>query len=55
MTAEDLGYKYLPQEVKTEEEYNSYVKTLKVVDFSGTESFEEISNDECENGVCPIT
>lgn len=54
MTAADLGYKYLPQEVKTKEEYESYVKILLEVNFDGTESFEELTEDECAGGVCPI-
>ena len=53
-TAKDLGYLYLPQEVTTKEIYEEYVSKLKPVDFKHTESFEEISNDECESGVCPI-
>jgi ribonucleoside-triphosphate reductase len=37
-TAEDLGYKYLPQEVVTKEKFEAYVATLKPVDFTDTKS-----------------
>ena len=53
-TAEDLGYTYLPQEVVTKEVYDEYVATLGIVDFGNTDSFEELSEDECAGGVCPI-
>ena len=51
-SAEDLGYKYLPQEVVTKERYDRYVSRLRDIDFNNTESFEEITNDECISGVC---
>jgi len=53
-TAEDLGYKYLPQEVQTKEEYDAYVSTLLDIDFSNTNTFEELAEDECAGGVCPV-
>ena len=53
-TAADLGYDYLPQEVVTEERYNMYVSKLRDIDFTNTESFEEITDDECAGGVCPV-
>jgi len=54
-SAEDLGYLYLPQEVVTKEKYNSYVKSLKPVgDLSGANSFDEIIEDDCATGACPI-
>jgi ribonucleoside-triphosphate reductase len=51
-TASDLGYAYLPQEVVTEETYRAYaskLKPLKLVD-----SLEELQDDECSTGACPI-
>jgi ribonucleoside-triphosphate reductase len=54
MTAKDLGYLYLPQEVVTEQTYNEYVITLKSVDLDGTNSFDEIMGEECSTGACPI-
>ena len=54
MTAKDLGYLYLPQEVVTEQTYNEYVITLKPVDLDGTNSFDEIMGEECSTGACPI-
>lgn len=53
-TAEDLGYKYLPQEVVTKAKYEAYVATLKSVDFHGTESYEELEDAECASGACPV-
>ena len=53
-TAADLGYLYLPQEVVTKEVFDEYVSRLGPVDLENTETFEEISNEECSGGVCPI-
>jgi adenosylcobalamin-dependent ribonucleoside-triphosphate reductase len=53
-TAEDLGYKYLPQEVVTEEIYSAYASTLLPVDLEKANSFDEIIADECATGACPI-
>jgi len=52
-TAADLGYQYLPQEVVTQEVYEDYVSRLSPLDWSGTESFDEIA-DPCSTGACPI-
>ena len=52
-TAADLGYQYLPQEVVTQEVYEEYAGRLLPVDWSGTESFDEIA-DPCSTGACPI-
>jgi ribonucleoside-triphosphate reductase len=54
LSAKDLGFEYLPQEVVTKERYELYMKQLLEIDFKDTETFEEIENDECESGVCPI-
>jgi adenosylcobalamin-dependent ribonucleoside-triphosphate reductase len=53
-TAEDLGYPYLPQEVKTREEFDAYVSGLLPVDLDGTDSFDELSQDDCASGACPV-
>ena len=54
-TAKDLGYLYLPQEVVTKEVYEQYVSQLKplVLD-DDANSFEELRDNECAGGVCPI-
>ena len=52
--AKDLGYEYLPQEVVTEEEYKRYVDHLLPVDFNHTDSFEELDDESCATGACPI-
>ena len=54
MTAKDLGYLYLPQEVVSEQAYNEYVATLKPVSLEDTNSFDEIMGEECSTGACPI-
>lgn len=53
-TAQDLGFKFLPQEVTTKELYEEYMEGLTGVNFDGTDSGEEISNQECESAGCPI-
>lgn len=52
--AADLGHPYLPQEVVTKEEWEEYVDSLQEVDLNDTNSFEEIIQDECASGACPI-
>jgi len=53
-TAKDLGYLYLPQEVVTEDEYNRYVATLLEVDLESANSFDELRDEGCATGACPI-
>jgi ribonucleoside-triphosphate reductase len=51
-TAEDLGYAYLPQEVVTKDVFETYtakLKPLKLVD-----SLEELQDEGCSTGACPI-
>ena len=52
--AEDLGYAYLPQEVVTKEDYDTYVATLAEIDYSGIEMRDEELEEECLTGACPI-
>jgi ribonucleoside-triphosphate reductase len=52
--ARDLGYDYLPQEVVTEGEYFSYISQLKPLQLEQTDSYEELEQDECDTGACPI-
>jgi ribonucleoside-triphosphate reductase len=54
MTAADLGYAYLPQEVVTEEMYNEYVAILKPIGVSGSYTEIEDVNTGCVGGVCPV-
>lgn len=53
-TAADLGYLYLPQEVVTKETFIEYASTLKPVDLDTANSFDEIIQDDCATGACPI-
>ena len=54
LSAKDLGYEYLPQEVVTRTAYEEYMAKIIPIDFSNTETFEELDMDECAGGVCPI-
>lgn len=51
-TAEDLGYAYLPQQVVTEETYHEYVASLKT--FEMDDLGQELVDEECEGGACPV-
>ena len=53
-TAADLGYLYLPQEVVTKATYDDYIALLREIDIDGSNSFEEIQDQECAGGACPI-
>jgi ribonucleoside-triphosphate reductase len=53
-TAEDLGYAYLPQEVVTEEKYRAYVATLLPVDLTTLGTTDDLSDEACSTGACPI-
>jgi ribonucleoside-triphosphate reductase len=52
--ARDLGYDYLPQEVVTKDEYDRYVNHLLPVNFDKVHSYDELDDDECATGACPI-
>lgn len=49
--AKDLGFEYLPQEVVDKETFYKYIKQLKPLNFT---DFEEIEEDACATGACPI-
>ncbi len=53
-TAADLGYPYLPQEVTTKEIFTEYVSKLLPVNFDNANSFEELTDNDCSTGACPI-
>lgn len=54
-SAEDLGFKYLPQEVVTKERYDEYVATLnEVVLDDSINSFDEVDVEDCAGGACPV-
>lgn len=53
MTAADLGYAYLPQQVVTAADYHAYADKLKPVsNFAGFLNAE--LDDECKGGSCPV-
>lgn len=53
-TAKDLGYLYLPQEVVDEPTYRKYVATLLPVSVEELAGFDEIVDEGCSTGACPI-
>lgn len=52
--ARDLGYDYLPQEVVTKGAYTDYVDQLLPVNFDTVHTYDELEDDECATGSCPI-
>lgn len=52
--ARDLGYDYLPQEVVTKDEYDRYVNHLLPVNFDSVHTYDELEDDGCDTGACPI-
>lgn len=52
--AKDLGFEYLPQEVVTKDRYEEYLSKLLPVDFDNTSSYEELEDEGCATGACPI-
>ena len=53
-TAADLGYPYLPQEVVTKSVFDEYIAGLKEIDLDASNSFDELEEDECAGGACPV-
>ena len=53
-SAADLGYAYLPQEVVTEEDYTKYASSLWPVDLSTLASTDDLSDEDCATGACPV-
>ena len=53
-TAADLGYKYLPQEVVTEQRYEEYVANLQPINLDESNDIDAPLDDECATGACPV-
>ena len=53
-TAKDLGYEYLPQEVVTKEVFEAYTATLGMLDLDRANTLEELDQEGCATGACPI-
>lgn len=53
-TAKDLGYLYLPQEVVDEHTYKEYISKLLPVDLEQANSFDELTDEGCATGACPV-
>jgi len=53
VSAADIGYAYLPQEVVTKERYEQYVDSLQPV-FIDEDTGSALVDEDCENGFCPV-
>ena len=62
-TAADLGFQYLPQQVVTQDEYESYVAGIRPVNLDEGDAVENAldesqlsidAGDECATGACPV-
>jgi len=53
MTAEDVGYAYLPQQAVTKDVFEEYTNRLQPVNIDDDTGFDLVDED-CENGVCPV-
>lgn len=53
-TAKDLGYPYLPQEVVTEKVFREYTSRLGQIDLERGNSFDELADEACSTGACPV-
>lgn len=53
-TAEDLGFKYLPQQCVSRERYETYLSKLLPIDISEDKSAELLDQGECSQGGCPV-
>ena len=53
-TAKDLGYLYLPQEVVSKATHDEYASRLQPIELDQGNSFDELMDDECASGVCPV-
>jgi ribonucleoside-triphosphate reductase len=54
MRPRDLGFDYLPQEVVTKKVYDRYIDQLLPVNFDKVHTYDELEEDECLTGACPI-
>jgi ribonucleoside-triphosphate reductase len=53
-TAEELGFKYLPQECVSRERYEAYIARLSPIDIEADKSAELLEVEDCSTGACPI-
>ena len=54
LTAKDLGYLYLPQEVVTKEAFDAYSAIIQPIEIDQANTLDELEGDECATGACPI-
>lgn len=53
-TAAELGYAYLPQKVVSKKEYDEYIKDLRDIDLSQFTIDDDIEDESCLTGACPV-
>ena len=53
-TAKDLGYLYLPQEVVSKDVFEEYAANLQPLTLDQANSFDELDDQECAGGACPV-
>lgn len=53
-TAKDLGYLYLPQEVVSKDVFDEYASRIQPLEIDQANSLDELQDDECATGACPI-
>ena len=51
---EELGHKYLPQEVVTKDRFEDYSQTLRPVSLDDSQGTFDIDVEDCVGGVCPV-
>jgi len=54
VSAEDLGFEYLPQEYVNKEKFYDYFNSLVEVDWDNTDFESELDDEGCASGVCPV-
>lgn len=53
-SAKDLGYPYLPQDVVTQDDFNSYSATLQPVNWGELHGIHDVAFSDCAGGSCPV-
>ena len=52
-SAKDLGYQYIPQEVVTQDVWETYNNQLHDIEID-VQGFDELEDEACATGVCPV-
>ncbi|CDZ80757.1 Adenosylcobalamin-dependent ribonucleoside-triphosphate reductase [Candidatus Rubidus massiliensis] len=54
ITPEEIGYAYLPQVAVTKEVFEKYESKLKKIDYMGLEMRDDLLEEACLTGACPV-